>query len=223
MKEWILQHTEVTEEQYDTLINPITVTFKGISKDITKEPLTDHPIININYFTFEPPTEERIKEFNIQKEKDYYLYQNIKFKFLAELLPSLNLDLYSQTRLGTCFNISIKICFMRPKSRIVTALCTDIYHQSHETFLHTFVIITSLDDNQEYVLDGTMNTIIKKQEYFDLFQAQIISDIPKNEFLRTSNLFSRLHINDEITLIEYLCFPKATTKAAKKIARIKEQ
>ena len=221
MKEWILENTKITTDKYDSIINPTTVTIKGVSKDLTKEPLTNHPIININIFTIEPPTESRLKEFNIQKEKDYYTYENIKFNILAELITTLKSTLYSTSRCATCFTISTKICLMQPKSRIITAMCEDIFHKIHEPFLHSFVTITNPHDNQEYVLDGTMNIIINKQEYLNLLKAKIISDISKKELITAINIFSELKIQNEITLLEYLCFPKETLNIAKKIKKRK--
>ena len=64
-----------------------------------------------------------------------------------------------------------------------------------------------------------MNTIIKKEDYLDIFEAQIISDISRKEFISTIKLFSKLKINNEISLIEYFCFPKETTNAVKKLTR----
>lgn len=219
MKQWILENTSITEELYDLLINPVTVEMKDVSEPVTKQPLTNHPIINIDIFTIEPPTETRLKEFGIQKDKDYYTYQNIRFLVLAEVLTPLKSLLYGVKRFGRCFTISVKIALITPNSKLVTAMCTDIFHINHERYLHTFVILQDPETQEEYVLDGTMNTIMKKDEYLKLFDAQIISEIDKQEFIKTAILFSKLNIQDEISLLEYLCFPKETKIAAKKLYR----
>lgn len=219
MKQWILENTSITEELYDSLINPVTVEMKDVSEPVTKQQLTNHPIINIDIFTIEPPTEKRQKDFGIQKDKDYYTYQNIRFLILAEVLTPLKSLLYGVKRFGRCFTISVKIALITPNSKLVTAMCTDIFHINHERYLHTFVILQDPETQEEYVLDGTMNTIMKKDEYFKLFDAQIISEIDKQEFIKTAILFSKLNIQDEISLLEYLCFPKETKIAAKKLYR----
>lgn len=215
MKQWILENTSITEELYDSLINPVTVEMKDISEPVTKQPLTDHPIINIDIFTIEPPTEARLKEFDIQKDKEYYIYKNIRFLILAEVLTPLKSILYGVKRFGRCFHISIPIALITPNSKLVTAMCTDIFHINHERFLHTFVTLQDPETQEEYILDGTMNTIMPKEDYLKLFDAQIISEIDKQEFIKAASLFSKLKIESEFSLLEYLCFPKETKIAAK--------
>lgn len=217
MKEWILENTNISKTKYESLINPKIVTIDGLSSDLTKVPLTNHPIINIDIFTLSPPSESKIKEYNIKTIQEGYIYKDIKFDILANKLPQLSETLYSAKRLAECFSISNQICEIIPNSYISIAMCKDIFHISNEKFLHAFVIIKH--NKEEYILDGTMNIIMRKKDYIKLFDAKIISTISRKELINTSILFNQLNFLDEITILEYLCFPKETKKTAIKLLK----
>lgn len=85
MKEWILENTTVTEEKYDSLINPTTVKmleFEGKEDKKTYE-LSNHPIVRIDNFTHKKPTITRCFVYGIKKRGKYYLYKDIKFRVFS--------------------------------------------------------------------------------------------------------------------------------------------
>ena len=60
MKEWILENTTVTEEIYDSLINPNTVN-KGREIGDNVKINYQHPFLTIGTFTLKKPSKLRCK------------------------------------------------------------------------------------------------------------------------------------------------------------------
>ena len=84
MKEWILENTDISEEEYNKLINLNTISINGKSNLQPNQKISNHPIINIALFTSKKSSIRRRKKFKIKKLKDinkknYYTYQKIKF------------------------------------------------------------------------------------------------------------------------------------------------
>ena len=63
MREWILENTGVSPEEYDKLINYDTVSINGKSNKQSIESISNHPIINIALFTTKKTSIKRLKKF----------------------------------------------------------------------------------------------------------------------------------------------------------------
>ncbi len=70
MREWILENTDITETEYDTLINQNTVIFNKKDKSNNNDKSSNHPIINIILFTLQKPSFNRRYKYEIQRKKD---------------------------------------------------------------------------------------------------------------------------------------------------------
>lgn len=221
MREWILENTDITAKKYDSLINPDMIHTTGTK--ITEKPyieadLFSNPIIVIDEFTREKPNNYTKSKYKVISKKDYYIHQNVKFYILAELINDMRETLYSSDRIGRCIELSIEIAKKLKDCHIATAICINPFNKLYDTFLHTFIIFTK--NNEEYVIDATLNAVIRKKTYLSLHKAKIISDIPKD--IAISNLdiideLSTLHISQA----EYLCFPTQVMNAVKKFTRTK--
>lgn len=221
MKEWILQHTEVTEEEYDALINPQLVYMENTKvEDIPYIPYTPftNPIDTIDDFTLRKPNLLRKRKYKIINEQDYYIHQNIKFYILAKMLKEMRRKLYTSRRYHKCCQLSFEVASRLNECNIVTALCTNPFNKIKQKFLHTFVIY--IKEGEEYVIDATLNAIIKKEIYFRLYQPQIISTIPKSTIKEDFNIIKETKISD-ITATEYLCFKEPIMNVVKKLTKNK--
>lgn len=226
MKEWILENTSIKEEQYDSIINLNTVIINGKTNNLPNEKIIDHPIINICMFSYEYPTLFRRMKYKVKRIKDinkkhYYVYKNIKFYILGEFFPIIADEVFSSRRLKQCFYINSKICLL-PKINtfLITALCTHPFKIPKKKYIHTFVLLKT-EDGKKYILDGTSNTIMDKDTYFSIFNPKIISCIPKEKLKADLELLKPYEKDKSIYRPEYLCFPKETLKAVKKLQRKK--
>lgn len=216
MKEWILENTEITEEEYDKIINPNTVYIKDltpISTDINKK----HPFYNILTFTEKKANFFRNKIYKIKQIKsnshNHYIHQNIEFYILGEHIKYLTYLMYSKDRYGKCFYINSKICLLTNNSYLTTALCTSPFYNDKQ-FIHSFVTIQY--NNKEYILDGIYNIIIEKEIYFNIFNPKIISNIPREQLKSDLENIIEFEKVSQIYRGEYLCFPTQIMQSIKK-------
>jgi len=227
MKEWILNNTTVIEEKYDTLINGDTIKNvddnQGIrekSIDVTKltpRKLGEHPLLMIDEFTVKKANLLRKYLYCIKGKNGKYSYKDIKFLVLADKLKDMKDILYSYDRKGKCVDLSSLICMKYTDTNIVTAMCVDPYFKEDFYFLHTFV--TFVRNGKEYVIDATWNMVMKKELYLELFKAEIISNISREDYYNILISIRDLELGEFITLAEYLCFPKEVTDGVKKFSR----
>lgn len=228
MKEWILNNTNILEEDYDRIFNPRTVIMNGHAEENESDSLSNHPIVNIATFTFDYPTYFRRKKFKIKRLKDInkknlYLYENIKFYILGEQFPLFANETYSSQRLKKCFYINSEICLsLKSNTYLITAMCSNPFRKSRNQYIHTFVLLKSNDGN-DYIIDGTTNTIMNKKTYFDIFKPKIISCISKEKLQEDLKLLKPFEEQELIYRPEYLCFSKKTIRAVKKLNRKKQK
>lgn len=227
MKEWILENTEVTEEKYVHLINPNTLdlednnsenTNSQLENNSTKNKLFEHPILVINNFTYKQNYFLKKSKYKVTKTKDFYIYKEIKFRILSDLLKDMKKTLLSTKRKGKCFELSIDILMKHFNTNIITAMCINPLYKEPLPFLHG--IILSKDTNgKEIILDTTFNTIIDKEVYLKLLQANIISCISRDEFIDDTTLIRKAKIDKYISLVEYLCFRDQIIKTTKRLLK----
>ena len=219
MKEWIIDNTTVTEERYDSLLNSSLIKsnlYKKI-KDNTKYTIIHtHPFYRIGVFTYKKPTKLRCSIYGIRKNKNYYVYKDIKFKVLSETLfekkdPYKKL-LYSKKRIGTCISKSLDIGSNIRGSKIMIAICDEPFINPTKKLLHAFVIYEK--NEKEYVVDGTFNIIMEKEIFFKLYNANIISQIESEKVVEDINLITKLDI--DMYMFEYFCFRDEIMEGVKK-------
>lgn len=228
MREWILQNTNVTDEQYDSLINPNTVNINGEkrnNKSLTPNNPSRQPMLNIDLYTQQKPNLKRKLKYKIiskkdSSKKDYYIYKKIKFYILAQIITEMEDILYSLERKGKCYNLSIKICAKYPETNIITALCIDPYYKEPTPFIHT-VTLYKAKDGKEYIFDTTFNIAIEKEYYLKLLKTKIISNITREKLIEDIETIAEANLGEEIATVEYLCFPEQVMTAVKKCAKPK--
>lgn len=211
MREWILENTTVTKEEYDSTINCNTLNRIVNKSDKKRKKYTmtyKHPFTRIKVFTLKKPTRLRCILFGVKKEKDYFLYKDVNFKVLAENIPCKNNFLYSSKRFATCFQSSVEICNRLKKSKIITALCKEPFIIGDERFIHSFVSCVR-EDKVELVYDATLNIIMEKDKYLELFDAKILSEIEREKMIDDIIYLNENNVNvEKVTYSEYLCFPE---------------
>ena len=218
MKEWILENTVVTEERYDSLINPNTVS-KNRKIEAGVKINFKNPLYHICNFTLKRPSKLRCKFYNIKKEGKYYLHKDLKFRVLAETLfdkkEPYTKELYSIKRVGTCFQKCLDFGCNLKNNNLVIAMCDEPFIIPTEPFLHAFVCGVG-KDGKEYVLDGTLNIIIEKDIFIKLYNARIISEIDGEKANKDINLLNSKDLSHNILAHEYLCFPEEVMEGVKK-------
>lgn len=220
MKEWILENTDVTEEEYDKLINPETITIEGVTTESNHTPnhYFEHPMLAIDLFTQNKPTTLRKLKYRVIKKKKTYIHKKIKFIILADLLKDMQEILFSINRKGKCFKLSSEILAQYGNTELLTAMCIDPFYKEPTPFLHS-VIISKNNKNKEFILDATFNVAIEKETYLKLLQANIISTISREDFINIINMVSEQNLGKFIALQEYFCFPEQVTSAIKKLSK----
>lgn len=81
--------------------------------------------------------------------------------------------------------------------------------------IHLFITMED-DEGKCYALDGTMNTIMEKNIYLKLLNADIISEISNAEVISFLMMYRKNNLGNFISTAEYLCFPKEITEGVKK-------
>ena len=222
MKEWVLNNTSVTEEEYDNLISPNTLKLKNtnleeIYADYKLKKLSENPLGVINLFTLKKPNKFRCIVYRVKKEKNYFIYKDIKFSVLALNVEDENYkkELYNERRVGTCFQKSFDFCKSIDNSKIILAMCINPFFTPEKKFLHAFVEILGKDGKQ-YILDGTLNICMEKELYLKLLNAKIISEMSRNEFFEYVNFIEENNLGSLITVPEFLTFPNQINEGVKK-------
>lgn len=221
MKEWILENTTITEQEYDNLLNINTVSIKGKHQENHITDLSNHPIVNIAQFTSRKPSLTQRIRFKIIKKKDInkknlYIYKQIKFYIISEFLNNFKAELLTLKRHKQCFHLNFDICTtLNITSYLITALCQSPYYKKKKEYIHTFVLIIT-NDNQEYIIDGTINTIMSKDTYFNIFKPQIISCIEKEQLKEDYKYIKPLEQVGLIYKAEYYCFKDKVINGIKK-------
>lgn len=218
MKEWILENTSITEEEYDSIINEDTILMhhKPSTKYIQDD---NNPLINIAKFTLKKPSFFNRKKFKIIKKDNSYVYKEIEFYVLAEFLTNIKAWLYSTERLHQCFILNSYICKeLKANCHLITALCKSPYGKDNQEYVHSFIIVIT-DNNQEYIIDGVTNTIMKKETYFNLYNPKIISNISQKRLREEIPLINKFSKHNKISRGEYLCFPDQIITAVKKLIK----
>ena len=226
MKEWILNNTSVTEEQYDALINGDTINMvddPGVKAGVvdqlklTPRKLGEHPLLMIDEFTLRKSNFLRKYLYDIKGKNGKYSYKGIKFLVLANMFKDMDDILYSKNRKGKCVDLSSLICMKYVDTKIVTAMCVAPDYKEDFYFLHTFVVFVK--NGREYVIDATCNIVMAKDIYLDLFKARIISNISRDEYYNICEDIECFDLGQDITLAECFCFPKEVTLGIKNYGR----
>lgn len=223
MREWILNNTDITEKEYDSLINPETLYIEGESNPTIKDTnkIFEHPMLAIDLFTQQKPTLLTQIKYHIIKKENYYIHKHNKFIILAIILPEMQEILYSTNRKGKCFELSLNILKKYHNANIVIAMCANPNCKEYTPFLHAITLVKNESGN-EYILDTTYNVIMEKETYLNLFKANIISIIPREQFKNEYPIIVELLKNKSVYLDEYLCFPEQVITAAKRLTKAKK-
>ena len=100
-------------------------------------------------------------------------------------------------------------------------MCEDPFRNPSKKFLHCFVLNIG-KDGKEYVIDGTINAVIEKQQYMDIYKADMITELSQPEFCEYIDFMSENgYLCSEISIVEYLCFPNEITEGVKKYIKTK--
>lgn len=178
MKEWIVQNTDITSEEYDKIFSKD----KDCSYYHTLPPTSDTDLLlkRLLCFTLKKPNLIHCLKWKIKKEGRIYNLDGITFELLYDILPEE--DLFSNKRIGTCHIMSHAIAY-NSTCDVITAFCSD-FRSGYEDYLHSF----AYDSKTNKVLDYTLNIIMNKDDYFKLLNVRPIkvlknSDLKKNEFI----------------------------------------
>lgn len=220
MKEWILENSDISEEEYDKLISSKTLHIEGESQPINIEQnkISEHPMLTIDQFTLQKPTIKSKLKYQIKTYKQGFIHKKIKFVILATILKEMEDILYSNNRKRKCFELSLEILKKYSETNIITLLCTDPNYKESILFLHAAILVKDQEGN-ELILDTTYNIIIKKETYLKLLNATVISIISREEFANDLTFIKDLLNKNYVYLDEYLCFKEQVMATAKKLVK----
>ena len=162
MKEWFLEKTGISEEEYDELIlsePELVVEDTKTWKDMVIESILD--------FTIEKPTILRQLFFQVKKKDGKYYLAEIPFELFYDYFHDDRL--FSSERYGMCHKISHAIAYNSDRFDVVTAKCSN-YMTNNEEYLHTVLY----DPSTDKVFDYTFNLVMNSDIYCSLFNVRII-------------------------------------------------
>ena len=208
MKEWFLEKTGVSEEEYDELIlsdAEVVTTDTKTWKDMIIESILD--------FTIEKPTLMRQLLFQVKKKDGKYYLAEIPFELFYDYYHDEKL--FSTIRYKECHKKSHAIAYNSDRFDVVTAKCSN-YMTDNKEYLHTFLY----DSKTDQVFDYTLNLVMGKDTYYELFNVRVVKILKNADLKRISSLI-RLHpeFAKFIDIKEYFCFPEATEEAVKRLIK----
>ena len=163
MKEWFLENTSVTKEEYERIIE----CGKGMPDEIDWNYINSNPdaltMLTLSNFTMKKPTLSRRYKYKVKKDAEGYNLNGIWFSLFYRFIKDKNL--FSSKRYGHCHEMCFAISLNKDFFDVVTAICLD--PQVDHEFLHSFLYRKN-QEGKEYVLDYTLNLIMKKKIIIDL-------------------------------------------------------
>lgn len=211
MREWILENTTVTAEEYDKVekyVNPVEKS-GPVAEERKKQILFALMMISLNRLTIF----RRLKN-GITKNGKWFNYKGTNFMLFSDIYDDPSL--LGLERYGKCIRCH-EIALAR-KMDICSAICKD--YKNHK-FLHTF-LLTKLD-GEDCVLDYTLNLVLKKEDYFDFMDVEVISIIRNGDLVEyTTNMLRNNYLGDVIDTFEFLCFPSQVNEAVLSLERAKK-
>lgn len=156
------------------------------------------------------------KKDKLQKNNIIIKYKNLKYRFL--LLDNIihNTEIFANprtmNRYRKCMTYSIGIAYgMKENCKILTGyvnLCDNKY-------LHSVIEYTK--DNKSYILDGTRNIIMEKNDYFELTNFKVISEVDNFDMKNDIDVIYGLNFDTK----PYLVFRDEIMKDINKIKTLK--
>ena len=158
-----------------------------------------------------------LNKTDIFKRKDNVFevnYNNLKydFKLLDSYLIKNKEELRSKERIGKCIHKSISLANSYEGNCKV--LLGYIYNNS-DKLLHS--VFLECSNNHEYVFDYTMNLIMEKEKYMELFDFKIINEIDGNDIKKDKNIILKM---EYISSKFYLCFRDEIMKDLNKNSKV---
>ena len=127
-----------------------------------------------------------------------YNLLNYNFYLLDSVLIENKEELRSEKRIGKCIHKSIGLANSYDgKCKVSIGY---IYNNT-DKILHSVFI--RYDNDEEYVYDYTMNLIMKKDDYIDLFDFNIINEINGNDIKKDKSIILNI---EYMSSKFYLCF-----------------
>lgn len=211
MKEWVLENTKVTSEQYDKYINSKYKEYSNIDFNVVSTIPKKRTLYDIQLFSLNPSFLNALK-LGIKKKGKSYFKNGIEFQLLSDFYKDENL--FTSNRYGKCALQSIKVALLT-KANVVTAICTDFREVK---ILHTFLIGYVDNFPKPMVWDYTMNLVMSVEDYYNLCDVEVIKFI-KNDDFRTflENIKLGLQYGAEISSDEFLIFPEEINEAILKL------
>lgn len=236
MRSWIIHNTNITPEEYlrvmgDTeclkqnLIEKTKLSRKQIEEILEQREKKQHDMM---HSTSSDITMKHIERFiklykdsplyntilsykmNINKAKNSWNYKGTSFSILTETLKNnksilLNLTFKNDPDIYT----TILARFLS-NSMIAVGRISNL---DGNKFLHSFIV----QDNKVY--DYSKNMIMNKEDYYKMYQVEIINIVSAKEFLNNRTKYYELKEvlkENPVTLLEFLCWPNEILAGLKK-------
>lgn len=208
MKDWVINNTKITLEQYEKVINNNSEDKTFFIADNFRARL----LYIIMCFTLEKPTEERLKAFEMERKNGYYNFHDISFKLFYEMISDP--ILFSLERYGNCHFDSV-ILSKTVHCDVITAICRDY---KNYPFLHSFIVIKNTNGD-EFIGDSSLNIIMKKDLYYALLDVHELTRISESELKELIDIITRNRELVDIDYREMLCFPNEIKEGILKLER----
>lgn len=127
---------------------------------------------------------KNLKQRGLSKKNRHYIVNKDGLEYKFEILDKFVSDelkerLRSEKRYGECVSSSIYLAYNNPKN---SKILIGRMNLANSSIIHSVFCIKK-DDNREYVFDFTRNLVMKKDDYFDLTNFELINEV-KSEYLK---------------------------------------
>ena len=201
------KHIYVTERSIYTSIN--TFTLGNVSQ---KE--KDNSFHNLEKHASVQNVVHSDSDFTITTDSYTVIGSNLskKFPWIKTLFPEIS----DNRRYGKCYELSTKLAEVLTTYGIQCDLVTAMVYGRTDKMncLHSWV--ETRIDNEDFVLDSTLNACIKKDGYYRIQHAEPLSRISGETIKNDYELFAKLRKVQHFNLYEYLLFRDEIMKDLKK-------
>lgn len=152
---------------------------------------------DINKITMYPDKYESIKD-----KKGCYNYKDYEIFLLSDFLEGDNEDLLSDERFGKCHTKVYSIAKIlkqhyveRKRPYDIKIVTGNAYYHTKRSIYHSWVEIYDFRDHTWYVIDYTQNLVMKKEDFYQYVDIEVLESIDFDEYNYLGYLFKEFDID----------------------------
>lgn len=220
MKDWILENTVVTQQQYDYFLDRVIShqSNDGLKRKKWRN-VKNHPMIKIQSFTVYNP--KLITSLSIKRTaNNMYGYKGLEFLLITDYAEQNNIELPeklkndlldSRLRAGKCDYLSIELMSFFKNSRVLIIRIDDCYIEDEPV---THVVVEIQTDKGSYILDATKNLFMETKQYFNMMgRVEVLNVVSSEKAKKDIDELISLGLGSELLGAEYFAFDEEIMNA----------